>query len=44
MCKQAIDVVDILEERIETKTYERTLPKDVSDSFVKMKEIESVIY
>ena len=44
MCKQATDVVDILEERIETKTIERTLPKDISDYFVKMKEIESVIY
>lgn len=44
VCKQATDVVDILEERIETKTYERTLPRDVSDSFLSLKEIESVIY
>lgn len=44
VCKQATDVVDILEERIETKTYDRTLPKNVSDSFTNLEEIESVIY
>lgn len=44
MCKQATDVVDILEERIEKKVVQNTLPEDVSSEFESLKDINSVIY
>lgn len=44
VCKQATDVVDILERRIETKTIERTLPSEVTNAFGKLKDLDSVIY
>ena len=44
VCKQATDVVDILEERIEKKVVQNTLPEDVSSEFESLKDIDSVIY
>lgn len=44
VCKQATDVVDILEERIETKTCNNALPEEISSVFSSVKDIEHFIY
>ena len=44
VCKQATDVVDILEERIEIKTCSNALPEEISSVFSSVKDIEHFIY
>lgn len=44
VCKQATEVVDVLEERVEKKGSQKSLPKNVSLEFDSLKDIDSVIY
>lgn len=44
VCKQATEVVDILEERIKKKVVKNTLPAELSSEFKSLKDVEQFIY